>query len=385
MQEYLITKFVNLKDVIIISEEVTMDEIIYIGNRIDIRPECSCGNRNVHIHDYRTHTIKLEPIYGRKVTLHVTKQRYKCPICKKKKTSPLNVVRKNAQISYSLESTILNRLKDQNFTLTAKDVKLSISSVMRYFNHFVQNQIYLEESFEVLHFDEFKGTSDKGTYQLAVLNGGNANLVEILPDRKEASFRKYLESLGTPPLFCTIDLWAPYRRAIYDTFPDVTLIADKFHYVRQMQWALRDVRVRVQKHKKKKSLKKYWKLLAKNSQDLNAATRMRVEELTALDEEIAEAYQAKVKLEEALKTTGIEAHGRFDDLLDYLQNSKITELNQVYQTYENWYVEIINSLYHPYSNGVLEGKNNKIKTIKRQAFGFKRFDTLKGIMLHKCA
>ena len=51
----------------------------------------------------------------------------------------------------------------------------------------------------------------------------------------------------------------------------------------------------------------------------------------------------------------------------------IPKLNEVAKTYLHWSYEIKNSLEVPYSNGVIEGFNNKIKTLKRIAFGFKNF------------
>ena len=46
------------------------------------------------------------------------------------------------------------------------------------------------------------------------------------------------------------------------------------------------------------------------------------------------------------------------------------------KTYRNWFEPITNSFFCPYTNGFTEGCNNKIKVLKRNAFGmqdFKRF------------
>ncbi len=43
------------------------------------------------------------------------------------------------------------------------------------------------------------------------------------------------------------------------------------------------------------------------------------------------------------------------------------------QTFKNWQVEILNSFSFGYSNGFLEGINNKTKVMKRNAYGFRRF------------
>ena len=52
-------------------------------------------------------------------------------------------------------------------------------------------------------------------------------------------------------------------------------------------------------------------------------------------------------------------------------------LKECAKTYSNWIEEIRNSLLVPYSNGVMEGYNNKIKVLKRIAFGFRNFNNFK--------
>lgn len=52
------------------------------------------------------------------------------------------------------------------------------------------------------------------------------------------------------------------------------------------------------------------------------------------------------------------------------------------RTYHNWSVGIVNSLRYPYSNGFTEGCNNKIKVLKRNAYGFRNFNRFRNRILH---
>lgn len=61
--------------------------------------------------------------------------------------------------------------------------------------------------------------------------------------------------------------------------------------------------------------------------------------------------------------------------------SDILALKGCAQTYFNWITEIRNALEVPYSNGPMEGYNNKIKTLKRIAFGFRNFTHFKARIL----
>ena len=61
--------------------------------------------------------------------------------------------------------------------------------------------------------------------------------------------------------------------------------------------------------------------------------------------------------------------------------SDIPSLKSCAKTYFNWVTEIRNTLKVPYSNGPMEGFNNKIKTLKRVAFGFRNFTHFKARIL----
>ncbi|MDD6527160.1 MAG: transposase, partial [Oscillospiraceae bacterium] len=52
------------------------------------------------------------------------------------------------------------------------------------------------------------------------------------------------------------------------------------------------------------------------------------------------------------------------------------------KTIQNWYSGIINSLYSPITNGFTEGCNNKIKVLKRNAYGYKNFKRFRNRILH---
>ncbi len=67
--------------------------------------------------------------------------------------------------------------------------------------------------------------------------------------------------------------------------------------------------------------------------------------------------------------------------VNYNQNSNYDILRACAKTYTNWIKEIRNSLLVPYSNGVMEGYNNKIKVLKRVAFGFRNFENFKARIL----
>ena len=64
-----------------------------------------------------------------------------------------------------------------------------------------------------------------------------------------------------------------------------------------------------------------------------------------------------------------------------VERSRIPEFIRTIQTFKNWETEILNSFSFGYSNGFVEGLNNLTKVLKRNAFGFRRFDRLRAKIL----
>ena len=100
-------------------------------------------------------------------------------------------------------------------------------------------------------------------------------------------------------------------------------------------------------------------------------------------EELRRVYNEKEELLNILHSE--EKYKAIDDLnrwVKFNSNSIYDVLKECAKTYTNWIEEIRNSLLVPYSNGVMEGYNNKIKVLKRISFGFRNFNNFKArIML----
>ena len=135
------------------------------AKRYDKRPKCC--NKKMNIKDYRTVNIKDTEYRSKKVIIHVEKQRYVCSCCKKVVTSKLDFVAFNHILSKNVEEEVMNKIKDvKSFKQVSKELKISISSVLRIFDSIVIPSKKLDTS--ILYMDEFKGNADGEKYQLAI-------------------------------------------------------------------------------------------------------------------------------------------------------------------------------------------------------------------------
>ncbi len=362
-----------------IKKSYILDDTYHIeAVKTDKRPIC-CGKK-MNIKDYRTVNIKDTNYGSKKVIIHVKKQRYICPCCNKKEMSKLDFVKERCSISKNiLEDLVWHLKKTKSFKQIGEELGISLSTTMRYFNGL--KIVESKKSTKTIHFDEFKGNADKEKYQLAVYNG-ERELLTILKDRKSETIKNYLESLPEKPEKVVIDLFMQFRNVINKSLPKAKIIADKYHYVRQFEWMIRDIRIRLYNQDiKYKNLKKYWKLLSKNPLELSIKQRNRIIKLRKLNESFSECYGYKERFYEILRLKTVEEFKyEFEDLIEKLSKSGIKECVYLSKTYNNWKIEIINSFENKIDNGFVEGYNNKIKVIKRISYGIKKFEVLKKLI-----
>ena len=58
-------------------------------------------------------------------------------------------------------------------------------------------------------------------------------------------------------------------------------------------------------------------------------------------------------------------------LEDIISNDSLPEFKELLHTLGNWREEILNYFDYPITNGFVEGKNNRIKTIKTMDYGYR--------------
>uniref|UniRef100_UPI0029430ECE transposase n=1 Tax=Acidaminococcus timonensis TaxID=1871002 RepID=UPI0029430ECE len=67
--------------------------------------------------------------------------------------------------------------------------------------------------------------------------------------------------------------------------------------------------------------------------------------------------------------------------LHHYMDITVEEFKSVIKTFTDWKTEILEGLSQAYSNGFTEGMNNKIKVLKRVAFGFRNFERFRSRIL----
>jgi transposase len=188
-----------------------------------------------------------------------------------------------------------------------------------------------------------------------------------------------------------IDMSAAYANAVKTNLPAATLVFDHFHIVKLMNEKLSDLRREVQREaeaQEKKVLKGTRWLLLMNSENLDEEKGQpeRLRAALEMNAPLAAAYYLKEDLRQLWNQDGkSEAELFFDGWLDRARGSGVPILAGLADTLDDHRKGILAWYDHPITTGPLEGTNNKIKVLKRRAYGFRdtEFFKLKILALHE--
>ena len=357
---------------------------IKLGRKVVNCPCCKA--ETTKIHDYRTQIVKDCEAFGKKVELVLRKRRYACVICGKRFAEPNVFLPKYHRMTSRLISSVIKKLSDErSYTSVARETGLSVSTVIRIFDHI--QYPHIKTCPAVLSIDEFKGNTGGEKFNVILCDPQTKRVLDILPKRKESYLIDYFKKTDRSRVeFFVSDMWTTYKEIAESFFRDATFLVDKYHWVRQAVWAFESVRKEAQKHLGP-AVRKYFKrsrsLLIKRFDTLQPEQKQAVNTMLWYSNEICEAHSIKEWFFKILDTKNADRLKEdFNVWLNSVDTSDLKQFKRCVNTYLNWRKGIFNSLDAPFTNGFTEGCNNKIKVLKRNAYGFRRFDRFRNRILH---
>lgn len=188
-----------------------------------------------------------------------------------------------------------------------------------------------------------------------------------------------------------IDMSPSYISAVWRNLPEAAIVFDHFHIIKLFNDGLSDLRRKLYHEAEvmeKKVIKGTRWLLLKNPENLDEKRNehQRLQEALEFNQPLATAYYMKEDLRQLWKQTDKKTAENF--LLDWVYragSSGISMLIKFAKTLAIHRTGILAYYDYPISTGPLEGTNNKIKTMKRQAYGFRdlEFFKLKIMAIHE--
>jgi transposase len=236
----------------------------------------------------------------------------------------------------------------------------------------------------------------KGHRYLTVVMDLDSGAVVFVGDGKGADalkpFWKRLRPSRAVIEAVAMDMSAAYRRAVSTHLPAAVIVFDHFHVVKLFNEKLSELRRSLYREATEVMHKEVLKgtrwLLLKNPENLDAKRdeKKRLEEALALNKPLATAYYMKEDLRRFWEQPGKRFATTFlDGWIRRAEASGIKILQQMGKTLAAHRSGLLAYYDAMITSGPMEGTNNKIKTMKRQAYGFRdrEFFKLKILAIHE--
>lgn len=219
-------------------------------------------------------------------------------------------------------------------------------------------------------------------YMSVVMDIDTGRVLFVGKDRSKGSldvFWQRIKKSGTRIKAVAMDMWPAYISSVMENCPEADIVFDHFHIIKMFNQKLDEIRrdiYRDETQYNKRSLIKgtRW-LLLRNQNNLSESASEKLKEALTVNKPLATAYYLKEELK--LLWLQVDIHKACEFLTSWVKKayeSGIFKLREFANTLMSHYTGILNWYNHRISTGKLEGLNNKIKVLKRKAYGYRDFD-----------
>lgn len=358
---------------------------------------CSqCGGRHVHAKGGVTREFRSLPIGGKPVRLRMTVPRVLCRSCFVDRQVKVGFADPKKSYTRSFARYVMELARMMTLADVARHLQISWDIVKDIVGEDLERRFAQPKlrSLKRIAIDEiYLGKRHK--YLTIVMDLDRGAIVFVGDGKGEQSLEPFWNRLRhsrAKIAAVAADLSPAYSAAIRKNLPEAQLVFDRFHLVKLLNEHLTELRRELHREATDQLHQQVLKgtrwLLLKRSADLDPKRdeRQRLQEALQLNASLATAYYLKEDLAQVWQQAG-KVSGRIvlDRWIAAAESSGIKQLMKFARTLQTHREGILNWYDHPISTGPLEGTNNKIKLLQRQAYGYRDLDffKLKLLALHR--
>jgi transposase len=225
-------------------------------------------------------------------------------------------------------------------------------------------------------------------YDLANGNG----VLHVAKDRNSQCLDEFFNQLSQQQrshikIVC-MDFWDPFVKSIKTNLSHATIVFDRYHLKKHLNDCIdsfrRALMREVSKDQKTYIKNKRW-ILLKNQQNHTSKDKKALDELKRVNNPLYEAYLLKEQFE-AFYQCKNEKQGKvfIEEWYKALPDTIKHVFNPFYKMVKKYLYGVLAYLKYRYTNAVAEGLNNKIKVLKRAAYGYKNETYFQLKILRRC-
>jgi transposase len=389
--------------------------VIERGDRLDLEVELvaragccpDCGRSSVEVKDRPVVRVRDLPLAGRVTHLVWRKRRFRCGGCERSFTETHPELPPRQRVTRRFRRRLRERVADgAAHAEVARCEQTTRYQVSRAFRAAADELAERRERRPIRQVSLDEAKHRRGRELATVVSDlDRKRVVEVLDGRSRRRVERYLRSLPEDHRraieVVSIDPYEAYRQAISNELPWARIVVDHFHLVRGANTALDSVRRECQREagrRKPKGARRSgrggtWRRdlyrsrhrLLKARERLTERERRRLCELFEHEPPIAEAWALKEAFRSIYRAKDRnEAERRLDHFLAAVERAQLPAFTAFAEGVRLWREELLAYFDQPITNGYAEGVINKVKVIKRRAYGLPTFDGFRDRVLLAC-
>ena len=347
-----------------------------------------CLEISTRFHDGKERCVRDLDVWGKCTFLHFTSRRFECEHCGRPFTEKLPSIEAHRRQTRRFEQAIYRRCLSSTCKRVAQETFLHEATTKEIFKRFAKRTATGRgiPRVRMLGIDEIALKKRHKQYALILSDLERRCVIAVLPERSKDRLEQWFEDLSKAQRKAirtvSIDMWDPYRQAVYAKLPHAQLVADRFHVMKQLNDRLTQMRRAIQRQADdatKQALKGSRWLLVNNRDTLTQEEQIRLQEILDASPGLRTLYLLKEEFRTICeKCRDQEQAKRF--LRAWVWKAEITEdpfLRKFVKTLKNWWQEILNYFHERVTNGFVEGINRAIRTLINRAYGYRNFDNFR--------
>ena len=387
----ILTQILDIPNYEVVGIETSDEQITLDIQSIMKGAKCPrCKTYSSDLHENHPRIVRDLPISGKACYLRFTRRRFLCPMVTPKCNDPfsehLGFVKEHRDYTNRYQARIFHQVKENNITAVMRFESLTYEQVESIFLTEAKSYIPANPfvNLKRLGIDEISLRKGKQDFAL-ILSNLDSNLdtsevVDVIEKRTKEKLRQRLEQLTSVErnqiTEVAIDMWEPYADVCNELLPNAVITIDRFHVAKAINTELKNLKNK-EKGRHPEALKGSHYALLKNQDNL---TDNQQENLVKIYETCPILKMAH-RLKECLRRI-FESHSTKEKATQRIQKwLLIAESHGLFpdfrKTLLNWLDKITNYFRQRTTSSIVEGINNKIKLIKRRAFGFRNFENFR--------
>lgn len=365
---------------------------LFLKRKRSAYPCPKCGQIYGWYQSRRWRRLRDLDISSRHVELIVPVHRVACLMCGLGEI-PIALARWNARCTKRLERELFRLTKDMTVKAASERMEIHWETVKDSEVRYIRGLLRKRKLDGITRIGIDEVSYQKGhRYLTLVTDLDHRRVIFVTHHNDGKAIGRFLRWLGPKRRqrirVVVTDMHDPYVKVLRKELPWAALVYDHFHVSKAIHTAIDEIRRRLQRQMTKKDRDvikgKRWVLLTAR-ENLTQRQEVSLKELMAVNAELAAAYILKEEFRWAFKaknrTAGEKRLLRWEEKA---AESGIPELRDVLKTIERRREGIMNFFEYQAANGMAEGFNNVVGTIKKQAYGFHDRDYLKLKILRIC-